>query len=150
MSLSHLLTSWKQIRTQLLATIDKFNEDELSYKPFPQSWPVKQIMLHIGHEEQIEFYYGIIQETADFPLEPDANEYPTIASIKSFLTDVHTRTEQYLNTLVEGDLARLIETPWGASLPLEAMIGHVIEHEIHHRAELSLILGILGHKGLDA
>ena len=30
------------------------------------------------------------------------------------------------------------------------MLWHVLEHEIHHRAELSLTLGLLGHEGLNA
>jgi len=30
------------------------------------------------------------------------------------------------------------------------MLMHTLEHEIHHRGELSLILGLLGRKGLDA
>ncbi|MCE5207568.1 MAG: DinB family protein [Chloroflexi bacterium] len=30
------------------------------------------------------------------------------------------------------------------------MLRHTLEHEIHHRGELSLTLGLLGHKGLDA
>jgi uncharacterized damage-inducible protein DinB len=30
------------------------------------------------------------------------------------------------------------------------MLWHVVEHEIHHRGELSLILGLLGREGLDA
>jgi uncharacterized damage-inducible protein DinB len=30
------------------------------------------------------------------------------------------------------------------------MVWHVMEHEIHHRGELSLLLGMLGHEGLDA
>jgi len=29
------------------------------------------------------------------------------------------------------------------------IIWHVLEHEIHHRGELSLILGLLGREGLD-
>jgi len=30
------------------------------------------------------------------------------------------------------------------------MLWHTIEHEIHHRGELSLTLGLLGRAGLDA
>jgi uncharacterized damage-inducible protein DinB len=30
------------------------------------------------------------------------------------------------------------------------LLGHVLEHEVHHRAELSLILGMRGKQGLDA
>ena len=52
--------------------------------------------------------------------------------------------------LVEDDLGRLIETPWGKRYRLVEMLGHLVEHEIHHRAELSLMLGMLGHKGFDA
>ncbi len=150
MSLNFILVHWEQIRSQLLATIDKFDDAELAYKPFAASWPVKEIMLHIGHEEQIEIHYGVIGETAVFPPTPDPNNYPTIAAIKTCLTDVHTRTRQHLKSLSEDDLTQEIETPWGATAPLETMIGHIMEHEIHHRAELSLILGLLGRQGLDA
>lgn len=150
MSLNFVINHWEQIRAQLLATIDKFKEADLSYKPFAASWSVKEIMLHIGYEEQIEIHYGIIQETADFPTQPDPENYSNLASIKTFLADVHSRTGQYLQSLSEDDLVRVVEPPWGASAPLEAMIGHVMEHEIHHRAELSLVLGLLGRQGLDA
>jgi uncharacterized damage-inducible protein DinB len=150
MSLNYVLVHWEQIRSQLVVTIDKFSDADLSFQPFAASWSVKQIMLHIGHEEQIEIHYGLVQETAVFPPEPDPNEYPTIAAIKSFLARIHKATEQYLKNLVEDDLTREVETPWGTSASLEAMIGHVMEHEIHHRAELSLILGLLGRQGLDA
>jgi uncharacterized damage-inducible protein DinB len=34
-------------------------------------------------------------------------------------------------------------------LSLGWIIWHVLEHEIHHRGELSLILGLLGREGLD-
>ncbi len=40
-------------------------------------------------------------------------------------------------------------TPWRPKYALSEMIGHMIEQEVHHRGGLSLILGMLGHKGLD-
>jgi uncharacterized damage-inducible protein DinB len=48
------------------------------------------------------------------------------------------------------DLTRVIHTPWGATYRLVEMVDHMIEHEVHHRGELSLILGILGREGFDA
>jgi uncharacterized damage-inducible protein DinB len=38
----------------------------------------------------------------------------------------------------------------GAQARLVELFDHIIEHEIHHRGELSLILGVLGREGLDA
>ncbi len=43
-----------------------------------------------------------------------------------------------------------VETPWGAKSRRIELLWHVIEHEIHHRGELSLMLGMLGREGLDA
>ena len=51
--------------------------------------------------------------------------------------------------LEEPDLDRLIEAPWGKQIILGWIIWHELEHETHHRGELSLILGIVGHEGLD-
>ncbi|MCE7990102.1 MAG: hypothetical protein DYG89_53840, partial [Caldilinea sp. CFX5] len=39
--------------------------------------------------------------------------------------------------------------PGGHAFSLGWIIWHVLEHEIHHRGELSLILGLLGREGLD-
>jgi uncharacterized damage-inducible protein DinB len=54
----------------------------------------------------------------------------------------------YLHTLTIDDLDTIIETKWG-NFSLAFIIWHVIEHEIHHRGELSLVLGTLGREGLD-
>ncbi len=45
---SEMFSRWTQVRADLLATIDKFNQDELIFTPFKGSWSVGQIMLHIA------------------------------------------------------------------------------------------------------
>ena len=60
-----------------------------------------------------------------------------------------TRTEQYLEALGEAGATMMVDAPWGKRLPLTWIVWHVVEHEIHHRGELSLILGLLGREGLD-
>ena len=59
-------------------------------------------------------------------------------------------TIEYVTSLADEDLEAEIEAGWGGSFVLMDMLWHVMEHEIHHRGELSLILGILGREGLDA
>lgn len=70
--------------------------------------------------------------------------------MKKLLDDVHSTTAIFLCSLDDVDLGQAIDTPWGARYPLYDMRTHLIEHEIHHRAELSLILGMLGRVGFDA
>ncbi len=66
------------------------------------------------------------------------------------MTEGNQRSESYLRTLNDADLDREIVTPWDQKYTLADMLWHLLEHEIHHRAELSLMLGLLGHEGLNA
>ncbi len=66
------------------------------------------------------------------------------------MSEVHQNTTHYLESLEDGDLEKEFASGWGMRGPLVGFILHVIEHEIHHRGELSLILGLLGREGLDA
>jgi uncharacterized damage-inducible protein DinB len=144
-----IFAHWKGVRNDLLATIDKFGQDELVHVPFEGSWPVGSIMLHIADAEDGWFRYVVTQELDEWPDQYVLENYPKVADIKMVLTEVHAATEAYLETLVEADLEREIEAPWGGVFRLEWIIWHVLEHEIHHRGELSFILGTLGREGLD-
>ncbi len=65
------------------------------------------------------------------------------------LDKAHQRTLAFLETLDTEDLDETYQTTHGETFRLEWIIWHVLEHEIHHRGELSLALGMLGREGLD-
>jgi len=150
MKLDWIIAIWDGIRDGLAETIDKFSEDELMYVPFDGGYSVRQILLHIAQEELGEIQYGITGELDAFPSDYSQTEYLTKASIRNLLSDVHESTRSYLQTLEDQDLYREIEAGWGGKYLLIDLIWHVMEHEIHHRGELSFILGLLGKEGLDA
>ncbi len=144
-----IFSHWSLVRKGLISVIAKFQEPDLSYQPFPESWTVGQIMVHIANAEEGWFRYVVTREIEEWPGEIKFEKYPTQEKILAILASVHAKTEGYLRSLSEEDLSAGINTPWGESIPLQWIIWHVIEHEIHHRGELSLILGILGKEGLD-
>jgi uncharacterized damage-inducible protein DinB len=148
-NVSLLASRWQAVRSGLLETVDKFTDGDLDFKPFPTSWTVRQIMLHIAQEERGELGLGIVRSLTEFPAAYDPGDYPTVKAIKALLGSVHATTVDFLGTLRD-DLARVVHTPWGATYRLIEMLDHIIDHEIHHRAELSLILGMLGRTGYDA
>jgi uncharacterized damage-inducible protein DinB len=148
MSLTQFFSHWKQIRAGLIATLDKFEDSELTYVPYESSWSVGQIALHIAGAEDGWFRYVVARELDEFPgyrLE----DYPTKEDIKTLLAEVHARSEGYLASWSDAGASRVVDTPWNEKLPLLWIVWHVVEHEIHHRGELSLILGLLGREGLD-
>ncbi|UCF60539.1 MAG: DinB family protein [Anaerolineaceae bacterium] len=146
---SEMFSHWKRVRNGLFYTIDLFNDDELHYIPEGTSWPVGRTMLHIADTEDGWFRYAVKKELEEWPSQYILENYPTRVAIKEVLTEVHERTEEFIDALEESDLTRIINAPWGEEFPLGWIFWHVLEHEIHHRGELSLILGLLGREGLD-
>jgi len=144
-----LFSHWDQIRSDLISTIQSFTEDELHFVPFEGSWPVGRIMLHIADAEDGWLRYVITTEISAWPDEYNLQHYPDKKAILEVLAEVHQRTVSYLSGLGEEDLSRKVKTPWGREIRQLWIWWHVIEHEIHHRGELSLILGLLGKEGLD-
>lgn len=150
MSLTKIDQFWTQIRKSLIETIDKFAYEDLSFVPVEDGYSVRQIILHIAQEEYGEIQYGLAQVIDEFPPEYPEDDYQTVESMKALLASVHNQTSRYLETIADDDLEKEFEAQWGEKKPLIDFITHVMEHEIHHRGELSLILGLLGREGLDA
>jgi uncharacterized damage-inducible protein DinB len=150
MKVDELKTHWRAVREALLVTVRKYSNGELAYAPFPIAYTVAQLMLHIAHEEEIEVVYGITRELAEVPAVFSPTAYRSIESIVRLLDETHAKTLAYLDSLDDSDMERQIGTPWGETAKLSDMLWHVLEHEIHHRGELSLMLGLLGKRGLDA
>ena len=110
--------------------------------------PISQVV-NAADAEEGWFRYVIDKKCDQWPSQFTVENYPTLTEIRSVLEQVHTETEAFLDSLGNEDLEKIINTPWDESIPLGWIIWHVLEHEVHHRGELSLILGMLGREGLD-
>jgi len=150
MTADRLRAHWADVRAKLIETIDKFGDADLDFEPFSGAYGVRRLMLHIAHEEFGEVQHGITRTLPVWPEDFAPDQYPTMAAISRKIDEVHAATRSLLQSLDDQALAQTVETPWGSSGTREELLGHVLEHEIHHRAELSLILGLLGRQGLDA
>ena len=148
MRLNLLFSHWDQIHKDTLAVIDHFREVELSHVACEGGWTVGEIALHIANAEAGWFRHIAARELETWPSNHTLEYYPNKDSIKALLSKTHAKTMAYLETLIIDDLETIIESKWG-NFSIRFIIWHVIEHEIHHRGELSLILGLLGREGLD-
>lgn len=124
--------------------------DDLDYAAVPGGYSVRELILHIAQEEYGEIHYGITGKLDAFPPTYHQDEYQTIESLLGLIASVHAETMSSLEGISDEDLAGEVEAGWGGVYPLINLIWHVMEHEIHHRGELSLILGLLGREGIDA
>ena len=149
MKLMELFEHWTEVRSGLVRAAQLFRPDELSYSPFPGARSVAETLLHIANAEEGWFRYAVTKERAEWPEAPAAKDYPSPEAVLSLLSTVHGETLAYLAPLDADEFHHTVRTPWGEELALGQVIWHVIDHEIHHRGELSLILGLLGRDGLQ-
>ena len=148
MKLSELFAHWNQVHADTLAVLDKFTEDELSYVAYPGGMTVGRITLHIADAKDGWFHCIFTGERLDWPENYTLENYPSKAAIAALLTEVHSKIFDRLEELTEADLDTQVDSPWG-TFSLYFILWHILEHEIHHRGELSLILGLLGREGLE-
>ena len=148
MNAKELFSHWAEVRSGLIQALSQLTDEQLGFVPGEGLWSLGQVACHIAEAEDGWFRHVVQSELDDWP-EYTAATYPTVAAVKNLLTETHTRTEAYLKTVDVMDLDRVIETTWGERFTLNWIIWHVFEHEIHHRGEIFLMLGLLGLQGPD-
>ena len=139
---------WAEVRDGLVRALDTLPDDHLAFTPREGLWSLDTVARHIASAEEGWFRYVITRDLGGWP-EYLREDYPTVNSIKSLLAEVHARTDGYLATVDAPQLQRLVKAPWGPEFPLQWIIWHVLEHEIHHRGEIFLMLGLLGMEAPD-
>ncbi len=80
-------------------------------------------------------------------LNPD--DFSTVDSLVQAWSVVETKVRQFLTTLKDENLARIIEFSIGQSakhsMPLGELMQHATNHGVHHRGQVALMLRSLGH-----
>jgi uncharacterized damage-inducible protein DinB len=60
------------------------------------------------------------------------------------LNDNHALTNGVLGLLSWDDLSGTVEAPGGKTFSRYWVIWHTIDHELHHRGEIFLMMGLMG------
>src|SRR5262249_54026503 len=76
-------------------------------------------------------------------------DYPTIASVLERWKQVEGYIREFLRTLRDEDLTRIVEFTLGSgpkqAMPLGELLHHAAIHGVHHRGQVALLLRSLGY-----
>jgi uncharacterized damage-inducible protein DinB len=142
-----LLNHWKDVRGGLVAALDKLSDAQLDFTPREGLWSLRETVVHIAGTEEGWLRCYTANRWHESP--PQAADYPTIESLKALLAREHAATEAQFASNADAALEQVCTLPWGAQVTMEWAVWHVIEHEIHHRGEVYLMLGLMGIEAPD-
>ncbi len=148
MDTQELLQYWRDSRQALYQALDSLNDAQLDFVPHAGLWSLRETVCHIAEVEEGWFRYQALRELSEWPVYP-AREYPTVTALKELLETVHQRTEKDFADDGDAKLTTRISLTKGKDTSLGWIFWHVLEHEIHHRGEIFLMLGLMGIEAPD-
>lgn len=122
-----------------------FPEEKLDWRPAPGTPTAGELMGHISGGEEF-FTRGLGQNDWTRPEHaPPAPDHPvTPASLAQRLEEAHRKMKEALAGLPPQEYAAIKETPFTGPIPLQMLLYGMLEHLIHHRAQLYTYYRLLG------
>jgi uncharacterized damage-inducible protein DinB len=142
MKAADLYPYWRQARRDLVSALSQLNDEQLDYSPRQGMRTIGDVARHIIDAEAGWVNLVVLQKDEPWPQYPQ-ERLPTVQSILHEMERVHAVT---IGLLQERDVRWLDETreQGGHDFALRWVFWHILDHEIHHRGEIFLMLGMLG------
>ena len=132
-----IVQHWGRVNDELIALVDLVPDERIEWSPKPELWNFRGILLHIAASR--DYWMGTIIQDGD----PPANVYETTRSkpeIQREYRRTWARVQRFLS-----DPTKLAATYQEDALVSGHWIAfHVLEHDIHHRADVFHYLALLG------
>lgn len=155
-TLGVIYENWRGYQEKLRACIAPLTDEQLSLQPAPRLWPVGQLVQHII-SVRAGWFSGTLQDEDGAMSEYMAwGQYDsparTAAELARGLDETWAFIEARLGRWTPDDCAQTFPDEWDGEVyevSRSWVIYHVLEHDLHHGGEISLILGMHGLAGLN-
>jgi uncharacterized damage-inducible protein DinB len=156
-TLEVIYESWRGYQEKLRDCIAPLTKEQLLLQPAPRMWPLGQIVQHII-SVRAGWFSGTLQED-----DQAMNEYMSSwgqrdslersgAELARGLDETWAFIESCLRRWTPEERAQTFPDEWDGQVYQVSrswVIYHVLEHDLHHGGEVSLILGMNGLRTLD-
>jgi uncharacterized damage-inducible protein DinB len=156
-TLDIIYENWADYNTRLKDCIAPLTNEQFSLQPAPGKWPLGQVVQHII-SVRAGWFTITLQETSPLMNEyaewgqPDSPERSAAEFVQG-LDETWTFIESCLKRWTPADAAKIFPDEGEDGQVYEVSRGwviyHVLEHDLHHGSEVSMILGMNGLQPLD-
>jgi uncharacterized damage-inducible protein DinB len=136
-----ILQTWRNLNDMLIELVDVVPEESMDWSPKPELWSFRRLLTHLCEARE----QWMTRAIADGETNVGFNDPLARADIWDALRLTWQRIERTF-----ADQAKLDATykdRWWDKAPVRSghwVAFHLLEHDIHHRAELYLYMGLAG------
>ena len=159
-----LVDAFERIRDVVHPAVNGLTPDELAFRPSGESNSIAWLVWHLTRiqddhvagldgSEQVWTEKGWIDRFA-LPLDPTDTGYghdpDTVAaviadasSLLGYFENVHERTLDFIRSLTEADLDRVVDRSWDPPVTVSIRLVSVIADDLQHAGQAAYVRGIL-------
>jgi uncharacterized damage-inducible protein DinB len=137
------LSYLESVRGRTRRVASAIPEQHLEWAPRAGAWTLGDVVRHVAATERWMWGENVQGRPSRYP-----GCGPELASgrdaVLAYLDRMHAQTVQIVGALTPEDLARPCQTPAGTPIATWKWLRSMVEHEIHHRGQIYLMLNLLG------
>jgi uncharacterized damage-inducible protein DinB len=142
--LENIREHWTRYREVTLQHLELLTDSELAWRPRPELFTAGQQLLHIAQTEDY-YSYGLFRNEWDPNRVRFPASLPTQDELRDTFRTVRAATLDHFARLTDASLDGVFRAAGAPhDLPLRWWLWFVLEHEIHHKAQLALYLREMG------
>jgi uncharacterized damage-inducible protein DinB len=137
------LDYFAKIRERTRRVVALIPPDRLEWAPREGAWTFGDVVRHLGAIERWMFAENVSRRPSRYPGHGRelADGYDAVLA---YFDRMHGEAMDVFAALAPDALQARCTTPGGASMPAWKWLRAMVEHEIHHRGQIYLMLGMIG------
>jgi len=134
---------FENIRVRTRRVIACIPEDRMEWRPAAAAFSFGDLIRHLGAIERWMFAENVSGRPSRYPGHgrelADGHE-----AVLAYLDRMHAEAMALIGALAQEALASSCTTPGGATMPVWKWLRAMVEHEVHHRGQIYLMLRLIG------
>jgi uncharacterized damage-inducible protein DinB len=137
------LDYWEKVRERTRRVVAVIPEEYIEWVWPPGKFTPRYIARHLAGIERGMYAETVSRRPSRYPGH-GAELAAGLDAVKAYFERLHTEAMAIFRLLGDPDLLEKCETPGGAKIEIGKWLRLMIEHEIHHRGQLYLLLSMKG------
>lgn len=142
-SIGAFLKYYENIRTRTTRVVDCIPPDSIEWSHHEDKFTLGDLVRHLAGTERYMFAENVRGNPSSYPGH-DRELADGYEAVKKYFAELHAEAMEIFGALDDEALNRKCTTPAGIPMTTWKWLRAMVEHEVHHRGQIYLMLGMLG------